>query len=96
MDDHFLSPGLLYATLWPVVSTHVRRGVVQLLELHQRAEDRVRCHDDEGDGPGGGDHLVGVRARLPRPRLERVADGTIALYRYGDQAECGDADRDSC
>ena len=90
------SPGLLPPALGPLVAAHAHGAVVRLGDLQQGGEDRVRGHDDEGHDPGGGDHLVGVQARLPCPRLERVADGVVPLDRYGDQAEGGDADGDAC
>lgn len=78
------------------MATLVRGGVVGTLKRVQVADDRVRDHDEEGQHPRGRDHPVGVGAGLPHPRLQRVADGAVALDGDGDQAERGDADRYAC
>lgn len=75
------------------MATAVPGGVVRALERVQVADDWVRDHDEEGQRPRGRDHPVGVRAGLPHPRLERVADGAVALDGDGHQAEGGDAHR---
>lgn len=78
------------------MATLVRGGVVGTLKRVQVADDRVRDHDEEGQHPRGCDHPVGVGAGLPHPRLERVADGAVALDGDGHQAERGDAHRYAC
>lgn len=67
------------------------RGVVRPLVGLQVTDDGIWDHDGEGQHPRYGDHFVGMRASLPHPGLQRVADGAVALYRNGNQAECGDA-----
>lgn len=68
------------------------KGIVGLGEGPEDAEDRVGHHDEQGQHPGGGDDAVSVRARLPRPGFQRVADGAVPLDGNGHQTEGGDAD----
>ena len=88
-------PGLLGLPAGPVQSTHVSYRAVRLGESAQPAEHRVWQHDGQRQYPGGRDDPVGVRARLPRPRLEGVTDSAVALDGNGHQAEGGDGDRDT-
>lgn len=71
-------------------------GAVGLGEGPDVAEHRVRHHDEQRHHPRGGDDAVGVGASLPRPRLQRVADGAVPLDGDGYEAEGGDADGDAC
>lgn len=51
-------------------------------------------HDDECQSPAHGDGLVGVRQRLPGPRVQRSADGEVALQGDGHQREAADTHGD--
>lgn len=76
----------------PVQATHVADRLLGLGEGQQDTEHRVGHHDEQRQHPGGSDDAVGMGPGLPRARLERVADGAIALDGDGHQAEGGDAD----
>lgn len=90
------SPGLLGRCNGPLVATLVSGGVVGALKRVQVADDGIRDHDEKRQHPRGSDHSVGMGPRLPHPRLQGVADGAVALDRYGNQAKCGDAHRYAC
>lgn len=65
--SHEHLPRLLHLALWPVMAAHVSCDVVGFGELHQGAEDGIRCHNKEGQDPGGSNDFVGVGSGLPCP-----------------------------
>lgn len=66
------------------MATLVCCGVVRTLKWPEVTDDRVGDHDDEGQHPCNSNHTVGMGLGLPRPRLQRLADGTVALKGYGN------------
>lgn len=48
----------------------------------------------QAEDPNGDDHLVRVRSGLPDARLQRPADGKVALERDGHQRPHADGHRD--
>lgn len=71
-------------------------NVVGLGELHQRAEDGIGCHNEEGQDPGRSNDFVGMGSGLPCPGLQRVANGTVPLNGYSHQTEGRYTDGDAC
>ena len=97
MDPEGLpSPCLLHLFTGPGQTAHVAHGPVRLGERPEDAEHRIGHHDDQRQGPGGGDDPVGVGTGLPGAGLEGVADGAVALDSDGHQAEGGDTDGYPC
>lgn len=79
----------------PREAAHVAGAVVHAGEGHQRAGDGVGQHEEEGQHPGGADHLGSVRLGLPGAGGEGVADGTVALQGDGHQVKGRHAHRDA-
>lgn len=74
------------------MAAHVARTVVGAAVWHERAGDRVRHHEQEGDQPCGADHLGSMGFGLPCARCQWIADGAVALQRDGHEVEGGHAD----
>lgn len=89
----YVLPRLLNDITRPKEPAHICCGVVILGERYQFAVDWVWWHDSKGDTPGRSNHSQGVRFCLPDPGLQRFADGTVSLQRYGNQVECRDTYR---
>ena len=86
------SPCLLHLSTGPGQTAHVAHGPVRLGERPEDAEHWIGHHDDQRQGPCGGDDPVGVGTGLPGAGLEGIADGAVALDSDGHQAEGGDTD----
>lgn len=91
----YVLPRLLNDITWPKEPTHICCGVVILGKRYQFAVYWVWRHDCKGNTPGSSNHFQGMRFCLPDPGLQRFANGTVSLQRYGNQVECRYTYRDT-